>query len=146
LQHNPPERIEYRTDHKKDARSSFEDKFGGPKAYNFQLKEELPMTAYDYIWARVYPSRLRRDEHWRSQVIFPKCAPVENSMTVPQNRLWLHAAAIEAHSHTGYFTGSAIPASYSEPLILGDRIVSSWWSDESHDARFSITKWWKIPI
>jgi len=42
---------------------SFEDKFGGPKAYNFQLREDLPATAYDYVWARVYPSKLRRDEH-----------------------------------------------------------------------------------
>ncbi len=42
---------------------SFEDKFGGPKSYNFQLREDLPATAYDYVWARVYPSKLRRDEH-----------------------------------------------------------------------------------
>jgi len=42
---------------------SFEDKFGGPKAYNFQLREDLPATAYDYVWMRVYPSKLRRDEH-----------------------------------------------------------------------------------
>jgi hypothetical protein len=41
---------------------SFEDKFGGPKAYNFQLRKDLPATAYDYVWARVYPSKLRRDE------------------------------------------------------------------------------------
>jgi hypothetical protein len=41
---------------------TFEDKFGGPKAYNFQLREELPATAYDYVWARVYPSKFRRDE------------------------------------------------------------------------------------
>lgn len=41
---------------------SFEDKFGGPKAYNFQLREELPPTAYDYVWARVYPSKFRREE------------------------------------------------------------------------------------
>ncbi|MGE0883414.1 MAG: hypothetical protein AB7P14_07725 [Blastocatellales bacterium] len=41
---------------------SFEDKFGGPKAYNFQLREALPATAYDYVWARVYPSKLRRDD------------------------------------------------------------------------------------
>jgi hypothetical protein len=41
---------------------SFEDKFGGPKAYNFQLREELPAQAYDYIWDRVYPSKFRREE------------------------------------------------------------------------------------
>ncbi len=40
---------------------TFEDKFGGPKAYNFQLREELPATAYDYVWAFVYPSKLQRD-------------------------------------------------------------------------------------
>ena len=28
---------------------SFEDKFGGPKTYNFQLREDLPATAYDYV-------------------------------------------------------------------------------------------------
>jgi hypothetical protein len=42
--------------------TSFEDKFGGPKAYNFQLREELPAQAYDYVWTRVYPSKLRREE------------------------------------------------------------------------------------
>lgn len=42
---------------------SFENKFGGPKAYNFQLREGLPTTVYDYVWARVYPSKLRRDEN-----------------------------------------------------------------------------------
>lgn len=37
--------------------TTFEDKFGGPtKVYNFQLKEDLPAQAYDYIWVRVYPS------------------------------------------------------------------------------------------
>ena len=41
---------------------SFESKFGGPKAYNFQLREELPAPAYDYVWARVYPSKFRREE------------------------------------------------------------------------------------
>lgn len=41
---------------------SFEDKWGGPKTYNFQLREELPTTAYDYVWARIYPSRLSHDE------------------------------------------------------------------------------------
>jgi hypothetical protein len=40
---------------------TFESKFGGPKAYNFQLREELPATAYDYVWARVFPSKLRSD-------------------------------------------------------------------------------------
>jgi len=43
---------------------AFEDNFGGPKAYNFQLREELPATAYDYVWARVYPSKLRREERF----------------------------------------------------------------------------------
>jgi len=42
--------------------ATFEDKFGGPRAYNFQLREDLPAMAYDYVWARVYPSKLRRDE------------------------------------------------------------------------------------
>jgi len=41
---------------------TFEEKSGGPKAYNFQLREALPATAYDYVWARVYPSKLRREE------------------------------------------------------------------------------------
>ena len=41
---------------------TFEDKFGGPKAYNFQLREEFPQRAYDYVWARVYPSKFRRAE------------------------------------------------------------------------------------
>ncbi len=36
---------------------SDENRVGGPKAYNFQLKEELPATAYDYVWARVYPTK-----------------------------------------------------------------------------------------
>ena len=37
--------------------ATFEDKFGGPKTYNFQLREALPSQAYDYVWARVYPSK-----------------------------------------------------------------------------------------
>ena len=41
---------------------SYEDKVGGAKAYNFQLKEELPALAYDYVWARVYSSKFRRDD------------------------------------------------------------------------------------
>ena len=41
---------------------TFEDKFGGPKAYSFQLREELPQKAYDYAWARVYPSKFHRAE------------------------------------------------------------------------------------
>jgi hypothetical protein len=41
---------------------TFEDKFGGPKAYNFQLREDLPAGAYDYIWTRVYPSKFGRDD------------------------------------------------------------------------------------
>ena len=41
---------------------TFEDKFGGPKAYNFQLREALPAYAYDYVWTGVYPSKFRREE------------------------------------------------------------------------------------
>src|SRR5262245_532524 len=41
---------------------TFEDKFGGPKAYNFQLREALPAHSYDYVWTRIYPSKLRREE------------------------------------------------------------------------------------
>jgi hypothetical protein len=39
--------------------ATFETGFGGPKSYNFQLKQELPARAYDYVWDRVYPSKLR---------------------------------------------------------------------------------------
>jgi hypothetical protein len=35
--------------------------FGGPRSYNFQLKTALPAGAYDYVWARVYPSKFRRN-------------------------------------------------------------------------------------
>ena len=41
---------------------SYEDRVGGAKAYNFQLKEELPPQAYDYLWARVYPAKFRPGE------------------------------------------------------------------------------------
>jgi hypothetical protein len=37
--------------------TTFEDKFGGPKSYSFQLKGEMSAQVYDYIWARVYPSK-----------------------------------------------------------------------------------------
>ena len=37
----------------------YEDKLGGSKAYNFQLKEAFPVTAYDYVWARVYPAKFQ---------------------------------------------------------------------------------------
>jgi hypothetical protein len=37
--------------------ATFEDRFGGPKTYNFQLQEAFPAQAYDYVWARVYPSK-----------------------------------------------------------------------------------------
>ena len=40
----------------------YEDKLGGLKAYDFQLKEVLPTQAYDYVWARVYPAKFRRSE------------------------------------------------------------------------------------
>jgi hypothetical protein len=39
--------------------TTFEDKFGGPtKVYDFQLKEDLPASAYDYVWVRINPSEL----------------------------------------------------------------------------------------
>ncbi len=38
---------------------SFEESFAGSKAYNFQLREDLPDGAYDFIWQRVYPSRFQ---------------------------------------------------------------------------------------
>jgi hypothetical protein len=50
---------------------TFEDKFGGPKAYNFQLREELPAKAYDYLWARVYPSKFRREDRLAQPGNFP---------------------------------------------------------------------------
>ena len=39
-----------------------EDGIGGFKAYNFQLREELPVGSYDYVWTRVYPSKFQRQE------------------------------------------------------------------------------------
>ncbi|HZS04762.1 MAG TPA: hypothetical protein VFD58_08000 [Blastocatellia bacterium] len=42
--------------------ATFEGHFGGQKSYDFQLKEDLPSQAYDYVWVRVYPPKLRRDE------------------------------------------------------------------------------------
>ena len=54
---------------------TFESKFGGPKAYNFQLREELPARAYDYVWARVYPSKLRRDENLAQPLVSDRPSP-----------------------------------------------------------------------
>lgn len=39
--------------------TSFEDKLGGPKSYNFDLKEEMPAQMYDYVWMRVYPVKFQ---------------------------------------------------------------------------------------
>jgi hypothetical protein len=42
---------------------SFEGQLGGEgRGFNFQLKEELPAAAYDYVWARVYPSKFNRED------------------------------------------------------------------------------------
>lgn len=39
--------------------TTFEDKFGGPtKVYDFQLKEDLSASTYDYFWVRVNPVEL----------------------------------------------------------------------------------------
>ncbi len=39
--------------------TSFEEQFGGPRAYNFQLRTELPAGLYDYVWQRVYPVKFQ---------------------------------------------------------------------------------------
>lgn len=41
---------------------TYEDGIGGLKAYNFQLREEFPVGAYDYLWTRVYPSKFQPQE------------------------------------------------------------------------------------
>lgn len=41
---------------------TYEDGIGGLKAYNFQLREELPAGIYDYVWTRVYPSKFQPQE------------------------------------------------------------------------------------
>ncbi len=39
--------------------TTFEYQFGGPtKIYNFELKDDLPALAYDYLWVRVNPMKL----------------------------------------------------------------------------------------
>jgi hypothetical protein len=49
---------------------SFEGQLGGAdRSFNFQLKRELPEEAYDYVWARVYPSKLRRDENMAQPLV-----------------------------------------------------------------------------
>ncbi len=39
--------------------TTFEEQFGGPRAYNFQLRAELPAGVYDYVWQRVYPVKFQ---------------------------------------------------------------------------------------
>jgi hypothetical protein len=56
---------------------TFEDKFGGPRAYNFQLREELPAGAYDYVWTRVYPSKVNHND---------RLAQPAKSLTMPGKR------------------------------------------------------------
>ncbi len=41
---------------------TYEEGIGGLKAYHFQLREELPAGVYDYVWRRVYPSKLKPQE------------------------------------------------------------------------------------
>ncbi|MBI4750836.1 MAG: hypothetical protein HY774_20350 [Acidobacteria bacterium] len=43
--------------------TTFEPQFGGPnKIYNFQLKEELPEAAYEWLWNRAFPTNYPRQE------------------------------------------------------------------------------------
>ncbi|MBI4469419.1 MAG: hypothetical protein HY650_08880 [Acidobacteria bacterium] len=52
--------------------TTFEDKYGGPtKVFNFQLKEDLPARAHDYVWVRVYPSEFYPNERPTSPTDFP---------------------------------------------------------------------------
>src|SRR5215813_14653938 len=48
--------------------ATFEDRFCGQKTYNFQVREALPAQAYDYVWARVYPSKSHSGEESSGQV------------------------------------------------------------------------------
>ena len=34
--------------------TTYEPKLGGPKVYNFDLKEQMDEAVYEYLWARVY--------------------------------------------------------------------------------------------
>jgi hypothetical protein len=34
--------------------TTYEPKLGGPKLYNFDLKEQMGEAIYEYLWARVY--------------------------------------------------------------------------------------------
>ena len=51
--------------------ATFETGFVGSKSYSFQLKQELPEQAYDYVWARVYPSKFRRDDGTATTIVNP---------------------------------------------------------------------------
>jgi hypothetical protein len=51
--------------------ATFETGFVGPKSYSFQLKQELPEQTYDYMWARVYPSKVRRDDGAATTIVNP---------------------------------------------------------------------------
>jgi hypothetical protein len=93
--------------------NTFEDKFGGPtKAYDFQLKEDLPATAYDYIWVRVNPVELypygkaagekqshspqRRRERGESAESNPNAGASVN----PLRSLWVLRASAASSFHT----------------------------------------------
>ncbi|MBS1806642.1 MAG: hypothetical protein JST84_00450 [Acidobacteria bacterium] len=41
---------------------TYEDGIGGLKAYDFQLREELPAGIYDYVWGRIYPAKFQPQE------------------------------------------------------------------------------------
>lgn len=62
--------------------TTFENQFGGPtRAYNFELKEEFPALAYDYIWVRVNPSGFYPTEKTAPP---PTAPPLTSHSTVRQ--------------------------------------------------------------
>ena len=65
--------------------TSYELKAGGPtRSFNFELKEELPAGAYDYIWNRINPIRAFSNE--KGARVEPPNTAAAKGMTVKQER------------------------------------------------------------